>query len=115
LGIAFVRDAERGHLETIIVSDLGGAPHLELRSDELELAEAVLAKGVRKCKGQSQDGRVRCANMGGCTHKCHLFRQKLPIPPDGLDPEDMGENDRQWIDKEKGYGYWCSCDGWDDS
>src|SRR5262249_33426659 len=110
LGVAIVRDLGRRRTETLIVSDLRAAELLGLTSDEMALAKYVLAGGVRKCKGISRGGQVMCANMGGCTHKCHLYRAKLPIPPDGLDPEDLGENERDLVDKEKGYGYWCSCD-----
>ena len=95
LGFALVRDAGRGRIETLIVSDLKAAKYMDLAPAELDLAKQVLAGGVRKCKGQSQGGQVRCANLGGCGHKCHLFRQRLPIPVGGPNPEDLGENDRQ--------------------
>jgi hypothetical protein len=113
IGLAIVRDAGNRRMETLIVSDLKVAKAMGLTRQEMALARQVLAGGVRNCKGQSKDGQVMCANMGGCSHNCHLYRAPIPIPSP-FKPEDMGENERNWVDKEKGYGYWCGCDDWDD-
>ena len=115
LGVALVRSAPRRRLETVIVNDLETAKFLDLSRDEMALAARLLAAGPRKCKGQTENGQVRCVNMGGCGHKCHLYRQSLPMPPGGPNPDDLGPNEREWVPKEDGYGYWCSCDGWDDA
>jgi hypothetical protein len=115
-GLAIVRGSKRQPMETLIVGDLEAAKRMGLTPDELHLAEQFFqqAAGVRKCFSKTRQGQVCCIN-NGCSHKCHLYRAKLPIPSDRpLDPDDLGENDRDWVEKEGGYGYWCGCNGWDD-
>jgi hypothetical protein len=112
VGVALVRKGRGRGLETFIVPDLSSARQLGLSKGEMKVVRAGLkelaGQPAGACTRQKQNGSIRCI-QGTCTGSCHLFRAKIPIDPESPKIEDLGETDRNWVEMEKGYGYWCDC------